>query len=486
MSQTPARVLVIDDEKSVCLSCRRILEEEGHHVDFILSGKEGVRRAVQGDYELVLLDLKMPDMSGMEALEQIKAERPDVSVVIITGYATIQTSIEAIKKGAYNYVPKPFTPEELAVAVSKALEHRSVRSENEYLRQELSSLRKGSRLLGRSKAMEAIRRQILKIAPSNFTITLTGESGTGKELVAREIHEHSLRAGKPFVAVDVSSLSPTLIESELFGHVKGAFTGAAKNRPGHFAMASGGTLFLDEVANISLELQGKLLRVIETRKVIPVGSETEHDVDVRLIAATNRQLHEMVEQGTFREDLYYRLNVIPVTIPPLRERADDIPLLASYFLNLGRENIVSNVQGFSTEAMARMIAWRWPGNVRELRNVVERLMATVDQELVQVEHLPTEIIGVNGGNGLPELDAVPTTNDELKEVKHRLRDRVYEAVEKQFVLAALDRGGWNVTRTATLVGMQRTNFHALMRKCGIRVGLAKGEEGEEDELLVGA
>jgi len=468
MSHSTAKILVIDDKKPVCLTCKRILESEGHTVDYVLSGLEGIKQTVAGDYEVVLLDLKMPDISGMEVLDQIKQDRPDVTIVIITAYATIQTSIEAIKKGAFDYVPKPFTPDELAVAVARALEDRRMRDENEYLKQELLRLKTPTNILGRSKAIEDIRRQILKIAPSDFTVTISGESGTGKELTARAIHDNSHRADRAFVAVDISALSPNLVESELFGHVKGAFTGATRNRAGYFSIASGGTLFLDEVANISPELQGKLLRVLESRRVRAVGSEVEHEVDVRIITATNCDLYHMVEQGTFREDLYYRLNVIPLTVPPLRDRPDDIPLLATHFLKKATESTQSPITGLTTKAMAKMISYHWPGNVRELKNIIERLVATVDHEFIDLEHLPLEISGQTATPGELQLAEIPRTTDELKESKRRLKEMVYEKVESQFVLNALQQSDWNVSKAAEMVGMQRTNFHALMRKYNIR------------------
>jgi two-component system NtrC family response regulator len=468
MTAHNARILVIDDEKPVCLSCKRILQEDGHQVEHTTSGVEGVARAVDGDFDLVLLDLKMPDLPGMEALDRIKRERPDVTVIIITGYATIQTSIEAIKKGAFNYVPKPFTPEELSISVAKALEDRRVRNENAFLKQEVSRLQKGTSILGRSKAMDEVRRQILKIAPTSFTVTIYGESGTGKEVVAKAIHENSSRSAAPFVAVDISSLTPTLVESELFGHVKGAFTGATQTRPGYFSIASGGTLFLDEISNMTMEIQGKLLRVIESRRVRPVGRELEQEVDVRILAATNRDLAAMVERGLFREDLYYRLSVIPLTLPPLRERTEDIPVLAMHFLKKAAGESGGRVRGFATEAVAKLMAYKWPGNVRELRNVTERLVATVDDELIRVEHLPPELSGDLHLPSRQDPASIPQTMEELKEHKRRVKDIVSERLEKQFVLSALERANWNVTRAAQLVEMQRTNFHGLMRRYGIR------------------
>ena len=469
MGKRSAKILVIDDERPICYSCKVILEAESHRVDYVTSGVEGAERAIKGDYEVVLLDLKMPDLPGMEVLTRIKDQRPDVAVVIITGYATIRTSIEAIQKGAHDYVPKPFTPDELSVTVDKVLQSLALARENEALRVENKLLRGDTRFLGRSKKAEEIRRQIVKVAPTDFTVTIYGESGTGKEVVAREIYEHSSRTDGPFVAVDVSALSPNLVESELFGHVKGAFTGAGRTRPGCFSRAHGGTLFLDEISNVSREIQGKLLRVLETHRVRPVGADDEVAVDVRLIAATNRDLHAMVEAGTFREDLYYRLNVIPLTLPPLRERSDDIPLLATHFFKRAQAHEdTSVVRGFTTEAMARLISYPWPGNVRELRNVVDRMVATVEEPLVRVEHLPPELLGqlslppdVYGGSA-------PKTAQALKAEKRRVKDLAVGRVEREFVLQALEATGWNVSKAAAQVGMQRPNFHAMMRKHGIR------------------
>lgn len=468
MEKTTARVLVIDDERTVCISCKRVLEDEGHSVDYAFSGKDGLHRACTEKFDLVLLDLKMPGIHGLEVLDMIKEKRPDLIVIIITGYASIQTSIEAIKKGAFDYVPKPFTPEELAMTVAKALKNRALQSENIFLKQEISKLRKQSPIIGRSKAMEDIMRQILKIAPTDFTVTIYGQSGTGKELVARAIHDNSNRAGESFMAVDISSLTPTLIESELFGHIRGAFTGAVQDRPGYFSIAHGGTLFLDEISNISPELQGKLLRVLESRRVRPVGSEQEHEVDVRVIAATNRDLHALVEEKSFREDLYYRLNVIPITIPPLSERREDISQLAVHFLENAVKEAGAAVKGFTTEAMAKLISYTWPGNVRELKNLIYRLTATVDAELIGVEHLPKELNEPRTGSLDLLMEKAPQDAEELKQVKAGLRRILYTRVEENFVIDALNRAGWNVTRASELVGMQRPNFHALMRKYGIK------------------
>ncbi len=469
MTGTSARILIIDDEKPVCVSCRTILIQEAYEVDYECSAFDGLARAIEHDYDLYLLDLMMPGMSGMELLKLLRQEKPEALVIIITAHATIQTSIEAIKKGAVDYVPKPFTPEELLITVSKALEAKRIRDENDFLRRELTRIKKPMRILGRSKRIEEVRRQILKAASTDFNVTVYGESGTGKELVAYGVHEYSERADGPFVAVDISTLSPSLLEAELFGHVKGAFTGAIGNQPGYFALAHGGTLFLDEISNTTLELQGKLLRALDTRRVRPVGGKDETEVDIRLVTASNQDLYAMVEDGSFREDLYYRINVLPINLPPLRERTEDIPVLAMHFLEETTSKTRSRLRGFDTSAMARLIAYDWPGNVRQLKNIVERMVATVDQEIIRLEQLPAEISGPGFEVEKVEIDEAPADIEELKAAKRRLKEMVYEQIERRFVIDALKRTGGNISRAAEAVGMQRTNFHALMRRWGVRV-----------------
>jgi two-component system NtrC family response regulator len=316
--------------------------------------------------------------------------------------------------------------------------------------------------------MNELLKQVLKIAPTEFSVLIYGESGTGKELIAQAIHRNSLRSAKPLVAVDISALPPTLIESELFGHVKGAFTGATGNKPGYFSFAHGSTLFMDEIANISRELQGVLLRVLESKRLRPVGGDKEQEVDIRLITATNRDLYELVEKGQFREDLYYRLNVIPITVPPLRERTTDIPPLVMHFLERAKEKTESRIKGFTTEAMAKFFSYHWPGNVRELKNIVERLVATVDAELIGVDHLPPNFMGANPLARELGIQQVPGNIDELKMAKTHIKEKAYQQVESSFILEALQKSDWNISHAAKQVGMKRPNFHALMRKYAIR------------------
>jgi two-component system NtrC family response regulator len=376
--------------------------------------------------------------------------------------------------GAFDYLPKPFTPEELSLAVGRAVEDPRLRREDASTKRELVQLVVRSTLIGRSRAMEDLLAHLRRVAPTDFTVCLCGESGTGKELAARSVHDLSRRRGMPFVAVDLSALSPGLVESELFGHVRGAFTGATQGRPGYFVIARGGTLFLDEISNMPLELQGKLLRAIESRRIHALGSERDVEIDIRLVVATNQDLEELVRAGRFREDLFYRLNVIPLRLPPLRDRPEDIPLLALHFLEEARRAAPSGPRGSSAEAMARLLAHRWPGNVRELRNLVERLVATLDVDLVRLENLPAELRSAPPSPA--DTDAAPQTAEELKRAKRRLKDAAYANVEKGFLLHALESAGSNVTHAAQNAGMARPNFHALMRKYGIR---ARGEELED-------
>ena len=461
-----AKVLVIDDEQIVLKSCIRILSAEGYDVQIVQTGAEGLRKLADEKFDVVLTDLKMPDMSGMEVLEKVMESYPDMIVIMITGYSTVQTAVEAMKMGAYDYVPKPFTPEELIEAVDKALDKKKQAEESVYLRVKESEVRDGlHNLMGKSERMQEVYRMIKRVAPTNATVLIYGESGTGKELVARAIHYDSERKTRRFIAADCSTLPPTILESELFGHVRGSFTGATDTRPGLFEIADGGTLFLDEIGNTNLEVQGKLLRVLEEKEFKPVGSSEIRHVDVRFIAATNRDLKAMVSEGNFREDLFYRLNVFPMSVPPLRERREDIPLLACYFLDeLSRESN-KDIKGFSADAMELLMRYHWPGNVRELKNVIERLVIMSDEDLLGKKHLrgTMEVSGIN------IQEDVPRTREELKEAKKRIRQEASEEVEKAFVIQALSRNDWNVTRAAQDTGMQRPNFQALMRKHGIKL-----------------
>ncbi len=459
------RILVVDDEPIVCKSCVKVLAPEGYSVSTTQSGRDGIEKGASGDFDVVVVDLKMPDVDGMDVLRAIKEERPEVEVIVITGYSTVSTAVEAMKLGAIDYLPKPFTPDELCVVANKAMEKRNLIAENRYLKKELEEKFGLENIIGKSKVMREVYQLVRKAAPTNTTVFIYGESGTGKELLAKAIHDNSLRKHKQFLPADCSALAPTLLESELFGHVRGSFTGAVVTKPGLFELADGDTLFLDEIGNISLETQGKLLRVLEEGEFKPVGATRYKTVDVRLIAATNKNLEEMVRQDLFREDLFYRINVFPITLPPLRERKEDIPLLAWHFLGQKSEETGNKLHGFTPEAMNVLVNAQWPGNVRELKNTIERSVITAEGEMVRAKDLPESIRKVPS---TWENSAVPRTKDELKELKKRLREAATDSIERSFILEALERNNWNITKAASETGLQRPNFHSLMRKHGIR------------------
>jgi DNA-binding NtrC family response regulator len=458
------KILVVDDERIVCESCQRILEEEGYEVEIALSGQEAFEKMKENPFDIVITDLKMPMIDGMDVLKHFRKEYPDTIVIMITGFSTVETAIEAMKLGAFDYIPKPFTPDEVSVVVKKAIEKRVLQLENIYLRQELSEKYAFHNIVGKSKKMQEIYRIISKVAPTDSTVLIYGQSGTGKELIARAIHFNSPRREKQFVPVDCAVLSENLLESELFGHIRGSFTGAVTTKPGLFEIADGGTVFLDEVGNISLAIQAKLLRVLQEREFTPVGGTKVKKVDIRLIAATNKNLEKMIKEETFREDLYYRLNIVPIYLPPLKERQEDIPMLASHFLKKYSEEMGKATKGFTPEAMERLMKYLWPGNVRELENVIERSVVMVDEEMVRPDHL---ILPKGEEKEGIEIQ-VPFTSEELKELKKHLREKSVEDIERVFIISALDRNNWNVTRASEEVGMLRPNFQALMRKHNLR------------------
>lgn len=458
-------VLVIDDELVVRNSCRKILVEEGYKVILAENGREGLEKVQMGIGDVILVDLKMPDISGMEVLKAIKLKFPHKPVIIITGYSTIASAVESMKLGAFDYVPKPFTPDELSLVVDKALEKKKLLDEVDFLRKELYEKYKIKNIIGKSDGMQEVFRLVNKVANTDSTVLIHGESGTGKEIIAKAIHLHSHRQNNRFVAIDCSALSPMLLESELFGHVKGAFTGALSTKPGIFEIANNGTIFLDEISNISPEIQAKLLRVIEEREFKPVGSSEMKRIDIRLISATNKDLKLLVKKNVFREDLFYRLNVFPIFLPPLRERKEDIPLLATHFLKQFRKELNKQIEGFSDEAMNLFMNYQWPGNVRELKNTVERLLITVEGDVIKLEHLNDILKKQDTKEDLP----IPRDKNELSKLKKKVKDQAISELEKRFLIESLKRNDWNVSRTAGETGFQRTNFHALMRKYKIRL-----------------
>jgi len=468
-----ARILVVDDEEIVIRSCLRILGDDGDcEVEAVQDGLEALKKIDDGHYDVLILDIMMPRMDGLEVLRRVKETHPDIDVIMVTGLSQIETAVRSMKLGAFDYLPKPFDPDELKLVVKRALERRQLLQENLELRSEVSSKYRFENIIGASPQMQNVYRLIAKCAPTNSTVMLTGESGTGKELIARAIHYNSLRKDKPFVAVDCNSLSENLLESEMFGHVKGAFTGAVVNKKGMFEVADSGTLFLDEIGNISLSTQAKLLRVIQDREFKAVGDTRTQSANFRLLTATNKDLKAMVADGAFREDLYYRINIFPIPIPPLRERRDDIPPLAFHFLKVFSQELGKKVTEFSAGAMSALMHHDWPGNVRELENSVHRALILATDKVVRQAHLANII------DTLPRLDLdVPRTSDELKRIKKVAREKSVENIEKLFVLEALKRNAWNVTKSAEETGMQRANFQALMKKYDIRIRGTEPDHG---------
>ena len=468
-----ARILVVDDEEIVVRSCMRALEDPEFQVDAARSGAEALGKIDAAPYDVVLLDIKMPEMDGTVVLQRVKESHPDLEVVMVTGLSQIETAVRSMKLGAFDYLSKPFDPEELKLVVRRALERRRLLQENVDLKRQVESRYRFENIIGASPRMQEVFRLVARAAPTNTSVLLTGESGTGKERVARAIFHNSLRKDGPFVAVDCTSLSENLLESELFGHVKGAFTGAVANKRGLFEVADGGTLFLDEIGNIPLAIQAKLLRVLQEKEFKAVGDTRTQKTDVRLIAATNKDLKAMVAEGTFRDDLYYRINIFPIHIPPLRERREDIPALAFHFLKTFSAELGKKVNELSDDAMNVLLNHAWPGNVRELENTIQRAVILASDKVIRKAHLQSIIDA-----GATQDAQAPRTSDELKRVKKAAREKSVERIEQAFVLEALRRNSWNVTRSAEETGMQRANFQALMKKHGIRLRDA-GDDAED-------
>jgi DNA-binding NtrC family response regulator len=456
----PSSILIIDDERVICDGCRLALSDRGHSVDICMTGRAGIEAIQKGTYDLALLDMKLPDMDGMDILRTVENEKPSVYVIVMTGYSSVQSAVEAMKLGAFDYLTKPFSDDELVLAVERAIEKKRLVEENLALRQQLSERFDFINIIGENPRILKIFNEIQKVAPTNSTVLLHGESGTGKELFARAIHAHSKRAARQFVAVDCNTFSSSLLESELFGHVKGAFTGAIKDKAGIFEAAKHGSLFLDEVGNLDMDIQAKLLRAIETQEFKPVGASQLKKSDVRIIAATNRDLKTMVGEGNFREDLFYRLNVFPIFIPPLRKRKDDIPRLLYHFLKVYCRQIGKQVDGFSDDALETLVNYDWPGNVRQLKNVVERLVIIADDRVLDYQSL-SDHWEIKGNR---TRDAIPETMEELKSVKRHLLENHFGQIERAFLQKAISAADGNITQAARRVGIQRPNFSALMKK----------------------
>ncbi|MBI9086503.1 MAG: sigma-54-dependent Fis family transcriptional regulator [Desulfobacterales bacterium] len=463
MNSDSIHVLIVEDEQVVCSGCRLALTEVGYAVDIRMTGETGLDAALEGSYDLVLLDVNLPDMGGMEILRKIREKRPDVHVIVMTGFSTVQNAVEAMKLGAFDYLAKPFSDGELVLAMEKGMEKKRLMEENQSLRKALFDRFTFGNIVGNNPEIIKIFDKIEKVARTDSTVLVMGESGTGKELFAGAIYARSQRAAKPFVAVDCSTLAPTLLESELFGHVKGAFTGAVQKKAGIFEAARGGTLFLDDVTNLTMEIQGKLLRVLEMQEYKPVGADIFAKTDVRIIAATNQDLRKLVDDGRFRNDLYYRINVFPIYLPPLRERRDDIPHLAYHFLKQFCKKTGKRIEGFSDDALDMLVNYHWPGNIRQLKNVIERLVIMADSSILDLLYIVDNLrLKRSWGQ-----TSVPDTLEELKKMKKKLLDESFRQIEKAFIAKAIAASDGNVTRAAERVGMQRSNFSALIKKHGL-------------------
>jgi two-component system, NtrC family, response regulator HydG len=445
MPEAPAHILVIDDDKAMRDACFQILSRQGYRVELAAGAKQGLSLLERLSFDTILLDLVMPDLDGLEALKKIRALDPDVEVIIITGYGTIQSAVESIKAGAFHFLSKPFVPDDLRNLVSRALGKRRLDLENLYLRQELKIKDERNTLVYESDSMIRIMDMIARVAPTDSTVLVTGESGTGKGLVARKIHQLSQRSRRPFITVDCGTLVETLFESELFGHVKGSFTGADANKIGKFELAQNGTLFFDEISNIGLEVQAKLLRAVEERKISKVGSHRVITVDVRIIAATNKDLTKAIKDGTFREDLFYRLNVVLIQMPPLRERKSDIPLLVQHFLEKYNTRLRKEMRGISPDALDLLVRHDWPGNVRELENTMERLVVLSPGPYLE----PADLVFA-GTVLTPAVEAAVGTS---------LKD-----LERDHIIQTLQRCDGHKSETARALGIDRKTLREKLKR----------------------
>jgi len=440
-----ARLLVVDDDTVTCRLLADVFKRDGYAVIGETNPQRALARVAGEPIDLAILDVQMPEMDGLALLRGLRERLPDLPVVIMTAFGSIDTAVRAIASGAVDYVSKPMDVEEIRATVRRAL-GRTVEAQ-------ATLPAAGEQLggvVGRSPAMVEVYKTIARVAPARSTVLILGESGTGKELIARAIHENSPRGKRPFVAVDCGALTPTLLESELFGHVRGAFTGAVGDTPGLFAEANGGTVFLDEVGDVSPALQAKLLRVLQEHQIRPVGGSLWRAVDVRVIAATNRDLAGAVEAGSFREDLYYRLKVVTLQLPPLRERLEDIPLLVEHLVRRAAHECSKTVTGISEQALARLGAYHWPGNVRELAHVLERGVALAQQEILTADDLPGEL-----RQAVPAPASTPEDRPTLAELKRRYVHRVFE------------ESGGNVSRAAQVLGVDRRSLYRMLQRYGV-------------------
>ena len=444
-------ILLVDDEQGIRQSLSAVLQDEGYRILTVSNGEECLRALEADHFQVVLLDVWMRGLDGLEVLRRIQEQYREVVVVMISGHGNIDTAVRATKLGAFDFLEKPLSIEKTLVAVKNALEHQALLQENRVLRDQMEVR---YRIIGESVPMKALRQQLALMAPTNGRVLIYGESGTGKELVAHALHAQSLRAKEPFVEVNCAAIPEELIESELFGHVKGSFTGAAEDKTGKFQKADGGSLFLDEVGDMSLRTQAKVLRALEEQRFEPVGSSSTTTVDVRVIAATNKHLEEEIGKGTFREDLFYRLNVVPFVVPPLRERAEDIPLLVEHFLREFAFSYGRKPKQLSPDAVTALLSYSWPGNVRELKNLIERIVIMNPQVRIERKHLPSFLFRDD-------------TRRRSGEGAASTLQQARSAYERDLILRKLEENEWNVSRTAGLLGLERSHLYRKMKALGI-------------------
>ncbi len=446
-------ILVVDDEETIRQSLKGILSDEGHEVLTAPSGEESLRIIGEELPDLVLLDIWLPGIDGIETLQRIKASYPHIQVIMISGHGTVESAVRSTKLGAFDFIEKPLSFDKLIIIVNRALDLVRLEEENRLLKERM---RHFDQLQGASRVIEELREMIQIIAPTNAWILIMGENGTGKELVARSIHKQSRRANKPFIEVNCAAIPEELIESELFGHEKGAFTGATEKKRGKFDLANEGIIFLDEVADMSLNAQAKILRILQEKKFERVGGTKIIETDVRVLAATNKDLEREMEEGRFRQDLYYRLHVIPLTVPPLRERKEDIPLLVNHFIREfsleeeGRQKTVTD------DALEILMVHDWPGNVRELKNIVERLIIMTAAGVIDAQDIPPLI---RENRKMDHIDMVLHPADSLKDARQEF--------EKKYILKKLAENDWNITKTADSIGLERSNLHKKIKSFGL-------------------
>jgi DNA-binding NtrC family response regulator len=444
-------IIIIDDEKEICESIKMILEYEGYAVDFSTNSLEGIEKISDNQFSALLLDIQMPEMNGFEVIKKVKEMNPALSVIIISAHGSIENAIKATKLGAFDFIEKPVDRDKLLLSVRNAVDQTNLILENKEIKRSLSG---SDQILGNSRPIRNILDLIEKVAPLDTRVLITGDNGTGKELVAKAIHNQSMRKDKSFVEVNCAAIPNELIESELFGHEKGSFTGAVQQRIGRFELANKGTLFLDEIGDMSLQAQAKVLRAIEDGKIERVGGGKKIEVDVRIISATNKNLLEEIEKGTFREDLYHRINVIPIQIPPLRERIDDIPVLVNSFIGEITAKHKKPMVKINDDAMKYMQSMEWSGNVRELRNSVERIIIIIDKK--EITRKDIELLFSSGHNHLTDIIDINNSFQEFK-----------EKAEKAFILKQLEVNNWNVSKTAEVLDIQRSHLYSKIKKYGI-------------------